>query len=235
MGGRPGDGVSAVPPAPGAFLVWAPAAIFLAITGAWIRALILVAWGVLVVGTIDNLLSPRLVGHRTRMHELLVFFSVLGGLETFGVLGVVLGPVAVAVTLALIEMVRRIEPAARRDAARGFAHRDAGGGSPGGLIRAAGGRPVMAETGKLLAGAAGPAGEPLVLGPDLSFWDQICHGNRQFWVCKKDRPCRNARGGKSREAVDCSYDRRDAGRSLIRHRVRRQRRRHRRRGRRSGA
>lgn len=93
-------------PMAGAFLVWAPAALFLALTGAWTRAFILLAWGVLVVSSIDNVLSPRLVGQRTRMHELLVFFSVLGGLETFGVLGVVLGPVVVAVTLALIEMVR---------------------------------------------------------------------------------------------------------------------------------
>jgi predicted PurR-regulated permease PerM len=95
-------------PMAGAFLVWAPAALYLAFTGAWTRAAILVAWGVLVVGSIDNVLSPRLVGKKTRMHELLVFFSVLGGLEVFGVLGVVLGPVVVAVTLALIEMVREV-------------------------------------------------------------------------------------------------------------------------------
>jgi predicted PurR-regulated permease PerM len=94
-------------PMAGAFLVWAPAALFLAFTGAWMRAAVLVAWGVLVVGSIDNFLSPRLVGKRTRLHELLVFFSVLGGLEVFGVLGLVLGPVVVAVTLALVEMVRQ--------------------------------------------------------------------------------------------------------------------------------
>ncbi len=93
-------------PMAGAFLVWAPAALFLAITGAWVRALILVAWGVLVVSSIDNFLSPRLVGQKTRLHELLVFFSVIGGLELFGVLGLVLGPVVVAITLALVEMVR---------------------------------------------------------------------------------------------------------------------------------
>jgi predicted PurR-regulated permease PerM len=94
-------------PMAGSFLVWAPAALFLALSGSWPRAILLVAWGVLVVGSIDNFLSPRLVGRRTRMHELLVFFSVLGGLQLFGVLGVVLGPVVVAVTLALIEMVRQ--------------------------------------------------------------------------------------------------------------------------------
>jgi predicted PurR-regulated permease PerM len=93
-------------PMAGSFLVWGPAAVFLALSGAWPRAIVLVAWGVLVVGSIDNFLSPRLVGRRTRLHELLVFFSVLGGLQLFGVLGVVLGPVVVAVTLALVEMVR---------------------------------------------------------------------------------------------------------------------------------
>jgi predicted PurR-regulated permease PerM len=61
---------------------------------------------VLVIGSIDNVLSPRLVGRRARLHELLIFFAVLGGLQVFGVLGLVLGPVVVAMTLALIEMAR---------------------------------------------------------------------------------------------------------------------------------
>src|SRR6185369_3540827 len=94
-------------PMAGAFLVWAPAAVYLALTGAYLKAGILVAWGILVIGSIDNVLSPRLVGSRARLHELLIFFGVLGGLQVFGVLGLVLGPVMVAVTLALIEMVRQ--------------------------------------------------------------------------------------------------------------------------------
>jgi predicted PurR-regulated permease PerM len=93
-------------PMAGAFLVWVPAAIYLALTGAYVKAIVLVVWGVLVIGSIDNFLSPRLVGRRARLHELLIFFAVLGGLDVFGVLGVVLGPVIVAITLALIEMVR---------------------------------------------------------------------------------------------------------------------------------
>jgi predicted PurR-regulated permease PerM len=94
-------------PMAGAFLVWAPAAIYLALSGALTQALVLTAWGVLVVGAIDNVLSPRLVGKRACMHELLIFFGVLGGIDVFGVIGVVLGPVLVAVTLALLEMVRQ--------------------------------------------------------------------------------------------------------------------------------
>ena len=94
-------------PMAGAFLVWVPAAIYLALIGAYVKALMLVVWGLLVIGSIDNFLSPRLVGRRARLHELLIFFSVLGGLEVFGILGLVLGPVVVAITLALIEMVRQ--------------------------------------------------------------------------------------------------------------------------------
>jgi predicted PurR-regulated permease PerM len=94
-------------PMAGAFFVWVPAAIYLALTGALLKAIVLVVWGVTVIGSIDNFLSPRLVGKRARLHELLIFFAVLGGLQVFGVLGLVLGPVVVAITLALIEMVRQ--------------------------------------------------------------------------------------------------------------------------------
>ncbi|HEU4770103.1 MAG TPA: AI-2E family transporter [Pyrinomonadaceae bacterium] len=90
----------------GAFLVWVPAAIYLAVTGHWVKALLLALWGTLVIGMIDNFLRPKLVGSRTRLHELLIFFAVLGGLRVFGVLGVVLGPVVLAITLALIDVYR---------------------------------------------------------------------------------------------------------------------------------
>lgn len=85
----------------GAFLVWIPAAIYLAIKGAWIKAIVLTIWGVFVVGLVDNFLRPRLVGKRTQLHELFVFFAVLGGLQVFGLLGIVLGPVALAIALSL--------------------------------------------------------------------------------------------------------------------------------------
>jgi predicted PurR-regulated permease PerM len=102
-------------PMAGAFLVWAPAALLLVVSGAWMKGVLLTVWGVLVVGSIDNFLSPRLVGKRARLHELLIFFSVLGGLDVFGVLGIVLGPVTVALTLALFDVVRQAN--AREDAA----------------------------------------------------------------------------------------------------------------------
>lgn len=93
----------------GAFIVWVPAAIYLALTGDWGKAIILAVWGALVIGSVDNFLRPKLVGERTRLHELLVFFSVLGGLQVFGVLGIVLGPVIVAITIALLDVLRQAD------------------------------------------------------------------------------------------------------------------------------
>ena len=93
-------------PVTGSWLVWIPAALCLVATGHWVKAIILVAWGALVVGTIDNFLRPKLVGQRAHLHELLVLFSVLGGLKLLGVLGLVLGPVLLAVALALLSATR---------------------------------------------------------------------------------------------------------------------------------
>jgi predicted PurR-regulated permease PerM len=96
-------------PMAGAFIVWVPAAIFLAVSGFWVKAIILTAWGSLVIGTVDNFLRPKLVGEKTKLHELFIFFSVLGGLKVFGILGIVLGPVVLAITLALLDVFRQVE------------------------------------------------------------------------------------------------------------------------------
>jgi predicted PurR-regulated permease PerM len=100
-------------PMAGAFVVWVPAALYLVITGAWVKAIILAVWGALVIGSVDNFLRPKLVGEKTRLHELLIFFSVLGGLQVFGVIGLVLGPVVVAITIALLDVLRHADDSAR--------------------------------------------------------------------------------------------------------------------------
>jgi predicted PurR-regulated permease PerM len=64
---------------------------------------VLIVWGALVVSTIDNFLRPRLIRNQTKLHELFVFFSVLGGISVFGLLGIVLGPVVLAITLGLLQ------------------------------------------------------------------------------------------------------------------------------------
>jgi predicted PurR-regulated permease PerM len=94
-------------PMAGAAIVWAPAAIYLGLTGQYTKAVVLFLFGALVIGTVDNFLRPRLVGGKTRMHELFIFFSVLGGLAVFGVVGLLLGPVVLAITLALLDVFRR--------------------------------------------------------------------------------------------------------------------------------
>jgi predicted PurR-regulated permease PerM len=91
-------------PMAGAFVVWVPAAIYLAATGHWVKAGLLTAWGAVVIGTVDNVLRPRLVGKQARLHELIIFFSVLGGLQVFGVLGLFVGPVVAAIALALVDV-----------------------------------------------------------------------------------------------------------------------------------
>ncbi len=99
-------------PLTGAFVVWIPAAIYLAVNGAWIKALLLTLWGVLVIGLIDNFLRPRLVGGRAKLHELFIFFAVLGGLQVFGIIGIVLGPVVLAIALALFDAFRHPDTSA---------------------------------------------------------------------------------------------------------------------------
>ena len=96
--------ILAVVPVLGAFIVWIPAALFLALEGSWVKALILTLWGVFVVGTIDNLLRPILVGNRLKLHTVLVFLSVIGGLAVFGASGLVLGPIILTITILLLEI-----------------------------------------------------------------------------------------------------------------------------------
>jgi predicted PurR-regulated permease PerM len=99
--------VLAILPLFGAALIWVPAALYLAINGEWDKALLLTAWGTIVVGLIDNLLYPLLVKNKLRIHTVPVFIAVLGGLFAFGATGVVLGPLILAVALALVEVWRR--------------------------------------------------------------------------------------------------------------------------------
>ena len=99
--------ILAILPLFGAALIWVPAAAYLAIDGDWNKALLLTAWGTLVVGLIDNLLYPLLVKNRLRFHTVPVFISVLGGIFAFGATGFVLGPLVLAVAMALIDIWRR--------------------------------------------------------------------------------------------------------------------------------
>ncbi|EST15910.1 MULTISPECIES: AI-2E family transporter [Pseudomonas] len=83
-------------PAVGAGIVWGPVAIYFLMTGAILQGVILTAFGVLVIGLVDNVLRPILVGKDTRMPDYLILVSTLGGLSVFGLNGFVIGPLIAA-------------------------------------------------------------------------------------------------------------------------------------------
>ena len=94
-------------PVGGSGIVWVPAAIIMAVQGNWTDAIIIVAFGVLAIGLVDNFLRPLLVGRDTKMPDYLVLVATLGGIASFGLAGFVLGPVIAALFLTVWEMMRR--------------------------------------------------------------------------------------------------------------------------------
>jgi predicted PurR-regulated permease PerM len=93
-------GLLALLPALGAALVWVPAAIYLLATGSIWEGIVLLAFGAFVIGLVDNILRPLLVGKDTKMPDYVVLISTLGGLATFGLNGFVVGPVIAAMFIA---------------------------------------------------------------------------------------------------------------------------------------
>ncbi|MBE7940681.1 MULTISPECIES: AI-2E family transporter [Ramlibacter] len=104
-------------PAVGAAMVWIPVALWLWSKGEVWQALGLAVWGTLVIGMVDNLLRPLLVGKETRLPDWLVLVSTLGGLTAFGPNGFVLGPVIAAIFLSAWDIYgqARREPSAAQD------------------------------------------------------------------------------------------------------------------------
>jgi predicted PurR-regulated permease PerM len=94
-------------PAVGPGLIWLPAAVILLAMGHIVKAIILIAAGVLVIGLVDNVLRPILVGRDTQMPDYLVLLATLGGLAVFGVSGFIIGPVIAAFFLVVWEMFAR--------------------------------------------------------------------------------------------------------------------------------
>lgn len=99
-------------PIVGAWLVWLPAAAYLAMHGDYTRAIILALVGQFVISTIDGVLRPILVGQKAKLHELVIFFSVLGGLKYFGLLGILLGPIVMSLAYGLMTILWQAQTAA---------------------------------------------------------------------------------------------------------------------------
>jgi predicted PurR-regulated permease PerM len=94
--------IASLLPVGGTALVWVPGAIALASDSRWGWAIALALWGILIVGTVDNVLRPALISGRAQISTLPVFFGVLGGIAAFGPVGMFLGPIVIALALALL-------------------------------------------------------------------------------------------------------------------------------------
>ncbi|HEY7445548.1 MAG TPA: AI-2E family transporter [Vicinamibacterales bacterium] len=96
----------------GTAAVWVPGTVYLLAAGAWSKAIVLAVWGAAVVSSVDNFLRPRLVAGRVRLSGLAMFVAMLGGLQAFGVLGIILGPVVFATSAAILDLLRETQPSA---------------------------------------------------------------------------------------------------------------------------
>ena len=97
-------GFCSIIPVVGSALIWAPAALWLGFSGHWGKALIVLLICGGVAGLADNFLRPLLLRNRTRLNDLLIFISILGGLDVFGLLGLILGPTIVAAALGVLRV-----------------------------------------------------------------------------------------------------------------------------------
>lgn len=101
-------GLASILPAVGTALVWAPVGIVVMAMGHFAQGVGVLLWGaVVVVFVADYVLRPKLVGTRIKMNDLLVFIAIFGGIEAFGILGIILGPIAVAILLSLLRIYQR--------------------------------------------------------------------------------------------------------------------------------
>ena len=85
-------------------MVSMPITLYLFLQGETVRAFILLAWSLGIVGTIDNVLKPLIIGNRLGLPVLFLFFGILGGIALFGAVGIVLGPVIFALLRALLDL-----------------------------------------------------------------------------------------------------------------------------------
>jgi predicted PurR-regulated permease PerM len=95
--------VASIIPIVGTTIVWVPASLYLGLTGRWGAALFMVIWSVAVVSSADNVIRPLFISSRAKITTLPVFIGLLGGIGAFGAIGIFLGPVIIALVLALFE------------------------------------------------------------------------------------------------------------------------------------
>ncbi len=95
-------------PGLGSVIVWAPGAVYLFAIGQHFEAIALIVWGAFVVGLVDNVLRPRIVGGETKIPDLFILLAVLGGIGAFGVVGIIVGPIIAAVFLTALDIYQNV-------------------------------------------------------------------------------------------------------------------------------
>ncbi|RJR43341.1 MAG: AI-2E family transporter [Desulfobacteraceae bacterium] len=93
----------------GAHIVWVPICLYLLVTGEILKAAILAAFGILGIGLVDNVVRPLFIKGRARLSFLLTFFAVLGGIQAFGLIGIIVGPLIMALFISLINIIKDFE------------------------------------------------------------------------------------------------------------------------------
>jgi len=91
-------------PIVGPVLVWGPVVVTFFFQGSVVKGIILLIWGAAVVGLSDNFLRPILISKRTKLHTILLFFGVLGGVKGFGLLGFIVGPLVVTICITILDI-----------------------------------------------------------------------------------------------------------------------------------
>lgn len=98
----------AVIPVIGSAMIWAPISLYYFVSGVWWKGTFLIIWGLLMTGSIDNLLRPWLVGFKQDIPFFWLFFSMVGGLQIFGLFGVLLGPLIMTVLIVLLDIYQHV-------------------------------------------------------------------------------------------------------------------------------
>jgi predicted PurR-regulated permease PerM len=101
---------ASVVPLVGTAAVWVPGTLYLLAIGAWPKAIVLALWGAAIVSSVDNVLRPKLVAGRVQLSGLAMFVAMLGGLQAFGALGMILGPVLFATAAGIGDVLREMQP-----------------------------------------------------------------------------------------------------------------------------
>jgi predicted PurR-regulated permease PerM len=87
-------------------LVWVPGALYLYFNGATLQGVLLAIWGALLISLPDNFLKPLLIGRKAKLPTFLLFIGILGGLQVYGFLGILFGPLVVTLLTAFVQIYR---------------------------------------------------------------------------------------------------------------------------------